>query len=1084
MRKTQAKAKAKEGTSLRYRTHRLRRLASAAVLGVGMTAGVIGVTAGVAGAASTAKISATAATSVVSTGTTQAGANMRVTLAGSTARSTKKLDLTVAAQSGTAVFKSLTATGTGVTVNASAVTSTNHHIWVVTLTTTAATATQSISFTAVKYTTSGAHGSIKVTPSGTATAGPFAGSPVTDANAPTAGPSAGNAISASSAPKIAKTGTAQTAGTLTVTLRGTASTAAATTLLDLTAKPHTGNVYWNSASLSSTGVTAKFTTNAPTPANLTKSMVSIKLGHLNSGTNATVKLTGVKYNTATAIGTVTVTPAWGNSATPASFTATYGTFTPASAVNAVATKPTPATAATQSFHATATPSIKPTGSAQAAGTWTIKFTGAKGHGWTKTTTFSIDVFEHTGTNCTVGNRGYVLFTGTPTAKVSSSKNVSTTPTFAVSTSSGTHCSGISHNQLTVTFTNTGTFTSTTANTNHFTIAVSGVKYNVHKGTSQVYGTVEVSATKTTGGAIAPSTTGARTGPSNADIANIVMSGNTPAVTLAPSSYDAGISPVKVIEQVTGAIPSGDYVCITLHDTTSNTNRFNAANAAKASVTAGNGAVTATVKYFTGATAKTSGPATTAVFKVKSASTATKPSTYTVKGLAVNAANAAGSTVDAVGTFSATSHCGAAGVTGTSAGSAVAYTITAAASKRIAGSTAAGTAAAQLLDIFPATRPTKCPGTAANTTTTANVAKRAVILATETHFPDALSSQYLAGRLHTGTLLTAFSSIPAVTLNTLRLEGISHVYVIGGPLAVSTTVVNQLETTPQYACGGSSVRKSSTGATRYLTVTRISGPTQYDTAQAVATYLAKSFVGTGKFPVAYGGVNKTGGNGAYNDTSGKASPAGIGTTMKTAIVADGKVFQDAMSAGPIAYNKGYPVLLTTPSKLSPQAAGALTALTIQQVIVMGGPDAVSNTVVTSLQAMGLSVLRIAGVDYTDTAVQAAKFEIAPTATGAGLGWKPSSHQHTAAVARGNGFSDGLAGAVVTGSNSWPLLLTENPTTVGSYLTAFLKSAGTGGPGVDQTTTNPTYRITTVVIFGGTLAITPTVVKTIRTDLHTG
>ncbi|MHB1920470.1 MAG: cell wall-binding repeat-containing protein [Acidimicrobiales bacterium] len=96
---------------------------------------------------------------------------------------------------------------------------------------------------------------------------------------------------------------------------------------------------------------------------------------------------------------------------------------------------------------------------------------------------------------------------------------------------------------------------------------------------------------------------------------------------------------------------------------------------------------------------------------------------------------------------------------------------------------------------------------------------------------------------------------------------------------------------------------------------------------------------------------------------------------------------------------------------------------------------------------------------------------------------------AAVARGNGFSDGLAGAVVTGNHMWPLLLTENPTTTGSYLTAFLKNAGAKGFGVDETATNvphpsATYRLSAVVIFGGTLAITPTVVKTIQTDLATG
>jgi hypothetical protein len=137
-------------------------------------------------------------------------------------------------------------------------------------------------------------------------------------------------------------------------------------------------------------------------------------------------------------------------------------------------------------------------------------------------------------------------------------------------------------------------------------------------------------------------------------------------------------------------------------------------------------------------------------------------------------------------------------------------------------------------------------------------------------------------------------------------------------------------------------------------------------------------------------------------------------------------------------------------------------------------------------MGMQVLRIAGFDYTDTSTQAADFEVAPAPSG--LGWKPSTAglPYTAAIARGNGFSDGLAGAVITGNKGIPLLLTENPTSLGSYVTAFLKHAGAKGPGIDQATTAPnaTYRLAAVVIFGGTLAITPSIVKQIQTDLNTG
>lgn len=913
--------------------------------------------------------------------------------------------------------------------------------------------------------------------------GGVVGVAASSAGATTAHQSTNNTISATTAPVIPSTGSNNSAGNLKAVLHNHSGKVVDTSTLTLAVAAHGGGlVEWASAPTVS---------GATLGANIyPEATLHLVIATMAVGATRTVTVTGVKYDTVAAHGTVRVTPTWKKKTgtVTATIKTPVGTFaTTPYAVNAVATAVTPATPGTQTLNATATPTVKPTGSGQAAGTWTVTFTGTKGEGWTKNTTFAIKVHEPapTGLNCTTA-AGYVLVTGTPSAKIGTSKNVSTTPTFVVSTKgTGTTCTGLNRNEVTITFTNTGTFTGTHHATNKFTIAVSGVKYNLVQGTSQHYGDVGVNYTTTTGFTSAKTYTTATTfGMSNADVAAVVMTGDTPAKTYTPSSYDAAISPLNVIEQVAGSIPSGEYVCFSLSNGT-----FNAANAAKAAVKSGNGVVTPTVKYYDGATtAVTSGNATVAAFKVKTASTATHAGTYSVSGLAINAPATSGPIL-AFGQYSANKRCNG----GTSpAGEAVAVVISVPQFQRIAGSTAAATAAAQLLHEYQGKANTagSCPGTpvtthpTASTNTTAGIGRRAVILANETHFADALSSQYLAGRLHTGTLLTKATSLPSVTLNTLRLEGISHVYVIGGNLAVSTTVVNQLETTPSYSCGGAAVRKTAGGSTRYLTVTRISGPTQYDTAEMVATYLAKSAVGKGSFPAAYVGVNKTGGNGQYNDTSGTASPAGLGSNQETGILADGQVFQDAMSAGPFSYADGYPVLLTTPSKLSPQALSAFTTDTITQVIVMGGPDAVSNTVVTSLEAAGMHVLRIAGADYTDTAVQAADFEAAPAISG--LDWIPADSGHTFAVARGNGFSDGLAGAVITGNKLQPLLLTENPTTVGPYLTAFLKHAGTKGPGVDQATTAPTadYRLTSALIFGGTLAITPAVVKTIQTDLSTG
>lgn len=100
--------------------------------------------------------------------------------------------------------------------------------------------------------------------------------------------------------------------------------------------------------------------------------------------------------------------------------------------------------------------------------------------------------------------------------------------------------------------------------------------------------------------------------------------------------------------------------------------------------------------------------------------------------------------------------------------------------------------------------------------------------------------------------------------------------------------------------------------------------------------------------------------------------------------------------------------------------------------MGGPLAVSDAVVAQLEALDVSVLRVSGADTTGSALEAADVEMSI----AGLGWSP---EPGLVVARGDGYTDGLAGALVAagegpvgGRGPEPLVLTETPTSVGPYL----------------------------------------------------
>jgi putative cell wall-binding protein len=376
--------------------------------------------------------------------------------------------------------------------------------------------------------------------------------------------------------------------------------------------------------------------------------------------------------------------------------------------------------------------------------------------------------------------------------------------------------------------------------------------------------------------------------------------------------------------------------------------------------------------------------------------------------------------------------------------------------RVYAGTVDGTAAAELEHQF-----TYRSGTCPSSPTSG----RAVVLATDRTYSDALASTYLASYLESGTLLTSPTSLSAATLAAIRDEGITHVYLVGGQLAVSTAVVSELEGIPAYACGGTSVL----GGTVKVQVTRIAGANRYSTALDIAE-TSGATPGRVDLAGAYAGVNPLGGPGAYNATEGNASASAPPGALITAVLATGSSFQDAEAAGALAYAEHLPVLLTTPSALSAQVLAAIEALHIQQVIVMGGQLAVSDAVVQTLEAHGVSALRIAGADDTETAIELARCEVSATTSHAGLGWAGTG---SLTVTRGDFYSDGLAGAVVAADGPGdaapePLLLTASPTSMGSYLPTFLATAGTSGVGGK--------RVTTFTILGGPLAVSQTVANT--------
>ena len=354
----------------------------------------------------------------------------------------------------------------------------------------------------------------------------------------------------------------------------------------------------------------------------------------------------------------------------------------------------------------------------------------------------------------------------------------------------------------------------------------------------------------------------------------------------------------------------------------------------------------------------------------------------------------------------------------------------------------------------------------------------MVLVTNASYQDALSASYLSGQLHTGILTTPTATLSADALNALRLVGATEVFVVGGPLAVSQANVTQLQNTPSFNCGGVSQRTTIDGQPVNLVVQQIFGQTADGTAAAVATFPGAGLPGTGNFQGAY--------DGSYNDTTGSngsAASSAPDTPVTTAILATDQSFTDAASASSIAYNNHFPMLLTGPSSLSSDAVTALTNDAVQQVIVMGGPVAISDNVVSQVEAMGISVLRVAGQDFTDTSQLLAQFELA-SVNAAGLTNGLDFPSIFVMVARGDYYTDAIVSGPLMNGGGDPMLLTWDPNNEGNpsgtnYLGSFLNKVG-------QVTKDPGHptdgTINNLVIVGGPFAISNSLETTIATSLN--
>lgn len=600
------------------------------------------------------------------------------------------------------------------------------------------------------------------------------------------------------------------------------------------------------------------------------------------------------------------------------------------------------------------------------------------------------------------------------------------------------------------------------------------------------------------------------GPSFASItfSQVTVTANKPATTLqynfancttaaCGESVNNPISPITITEANTGALGGGvnGYFCLTLTQATLGIVEWNSSSTPTATASGGGLAVSPTLTLFT--PGGQSGP-TVLEGQVTTASS-TGPGSVTISGLSINVPEVA-LTITASLTYQANNPSCTLGAPLASSSNPF---IIANVAGRTFGQADSDTAAQEFENM----------GCSTGEDSIANghpvTPEVAAVAATDIDFNDAEAGSYLAGSLPgpgaplgtnttagslphnvrgTGILVTPQGSLAPGFLAALRITGTTDVYVLGGVDAFSQANVTQLESTPVYNCDGTVHLNPTNGTTMYLTVHVLAGLDADGTAQLAGDLFGPAGVGVAKYPGAYGTT-------MYNDTTGSSgSPASTApdTAVATCLVANDSEFQDAASGGAMAANQRFPLFETGPTALSVEAQTGLTNDACRQVINLGGPAAESDNILSQEEALGLSVLRIGGIDYTDTSQLTAQFEfnsVNLSQQAVGLDWDPT---YVIAV-RGDFYTDAFTAAGIsnfnrnpgTGAGFIPILLTWDSNNTHSpsgtnYLGNFLQMIGQTGydPFSDGSAT-----INNMWIIGGTFAVTQSLENTLVNDLNT-
>lgn len=252
------------------------------------------------------------------------------------------------------------------------------------------------------------------------------------------------------------------------------------------------------------------------------------------------------------------------------------------------------------------------------------------------------------------------------------------------------------------------------------------------------------------------------------------------------------------------------------------------------------------------------------------------------------------------------------------------------------------------------------------------------------FPDALTAAARSGVPDAPLLITDPTTLSSPTAQALERLRPGRIVVVGGPGAVSETVADQLT---GYAVSG--------------VVERVGGSDRYRVAANMAALYPADV------PVVY--------------------------------LASGQDYPDALAGAALAARQGAPLLITRSTSLPGAVAQQLQRLSPGQVVVLGGPTAVSDATARAAGAYSDSggFIRVAGADRYATARAVSQYYPAGTTR--------------AYVTSGTAFPDALVAAARAGRQDAPLLLTRPTSVPGATWAALDRLSLTaifvvGGPGV--------------------------------------